>query len=194
VVQSVLQTTLLPEPLLQTIITQAAGYPFFLEELTWTVMEQCPHLAMPGIPDTIQAVLAARIDHLPSEEKRLLQIAAVIGTEVAVPLLQAVAELPAEVLHQALRHLQTTDFLYETCLLPELVYTFKHALTHEVAYRSLWHERQCALHTRIVEVIETLYRERITEQGERLAHHALQGEVWDKAVAYCWQAGGKALA
>jgi tetratricopeptide (TPR) repeat protein len=117
------------------------------------------------------------------------------GQEVVKkPFLQAIAEVPAKVLHQALRHLQATDFLYETSLFPELVYTFKHALTHEVAYRSLLHERQCVLHTRIVEVIETLYHERITEQGERLAHHALRGEVWDKAVAYCWQAGEKALA
>jgi hypothetical protein len=96
VVQSVLQTTLLPEPLLQTIVTKAAGNPFFLEELTWAVMEQRPLSAVPGIPDTIQAVLAARIDRLPPEEKRLLQTAAVIGTEVAIPLLQAIAELPGE--------------------------------------------------------------------------------------------------
>ena len=89
VVQSVLQTTALPEPLLQAIVTQAAGNPFFLEELTWAVMEQSPHPAVPVIPDTIQAVLAARIDRLPPDEKRLLQTAAVIGTEMAVPLLQA---------------------------------------------------------------------------------------------------------
>jgi predicted ATPase len=128
---------------------------------------------MPGIPDTIRAVLATRIDRLPAEEKRLLQTAAVIGTEVAVPLLQAITELPAEALHRALRHLQAADFLYETRLVPELVYTFKHVLTHEVAYRSLLYERQCALHARIVELLETLYHERIAEQVERLAHHAL---------------------
>jgi len=64
----------------------------------------------------------------------------------------------------------------------------------EVVYRSLLHERQCTLHTRIVEMLETLYHERMTEQVERLAHHALRGEVWDKAVTYCWQAGEKAMA
>jgi class 3 adenylate cyclase/tetratricopeptide (TPR) repeat protein len=194
VVQSVLQSTLLPEPLLQTIVTKAAGNPFFLEELAWAVIEQSPHPAVPGIPDTIQAVLAARIDRLPPAEKRLLQTAAVIGTEVAVPLLQAIAELPVEALHRGLAHLQAAEFLYETRLFPELVYTFKHALTHEVAYGSLLQERRRALHARIVEALETLYPARLAEQVERLAHHALRGEVWDKALMYCQQAGEKAMA
>jgi tetratricopeptide (TPR) repeat protein len=139
-------------------------------------------------------VLAARIDHLPPVQKHLLQTAAVIGTEVAVPLLQAIAELPAEAVSQGLGHLQAAEFLYETRLFPEWVYTFKHALTHEVAYRSLLHERQRALHSRIVVVLETLYHARLAEQVERLAHHALQGEVWDKALFYYRQAGDRAMA
>ena len=157
VVQAVLQSTPLPEALLQTIITKAAGNPFFLEELAWAVREQRSHPAALGLPDTVQSVLAARLDHLPPVEKRLLQTAAVIGTEVAVPLLQAIAELPAEAVSQGLVHLQAAEFLYETRLFPEWVYTFKHALTHEVAYRSMLHERQRALHSRIVAVLETLY-------------------------------------
>jgi class 3 adenylate cyclase/tetratricopeptide (TPR) repeat protein len=195
VVQSVLQTTTVSTPLLQTILTRAAGNPFFLEELTWAVLEeQRTHAAMPGIPETIQAVLAARIDRLPPVEKRLLQTAAVIGTEVAMPLLQTMAELPGETLHQALAHLQSADFLYETRLFPEPVYTFKHALTHEVAYGSLLHERRRVLHTRVVAGLETQYSERLIEQVEHLAHHALRGEVWDKARTYCRQAGEKAMA
>jgi class 3 adenylate cyclase/tetratricopeptide (TPR) repeat protein len=194
VVQSVLQTTPFPEPLLQTIITHAAGNPFFLEELTWAAMGQSPSPAALGMPDTIQAVLAARMDRLPPEEKRLLQTAAVIGTDVAVPLLQAMSEMPTEALPRALMHLQTADFLYETRLFPELIYTFKHALTHEVAYRSLLYERRRALHAGLVEVLETLYHERLAERVERLAHHALLGEAWHKAVTYCWQAGDKAMA
>ena len=194
VVQSVLQTTTLPEPLLQTIVTQAAGNPFFLEELTWAVMEQSPHPAVPVIPDTIQAVLTARIDRLPPAERRLLQTAAVIGTEIAVPLLLAIAELPVETVRSSLTHLQAAEFLYETRLFPELVYTFKHALTHEVAYGCLLRERRRTLHARIVEVLETRWPDRIAEQIERLAHHALRGEVWAKAMAYCQQAGEKAMA
>ena len=142
----------------------------------------------------MQAVLAARIDRLPPEEKRLLQTAAVIGTEVPFALLQAIAELPEEALQRGLAHLQAAEFLYETRLFPEHEYTFKHALTHEVAYGSLLQERRRALHARIVEALEALAGDRVAEQVERLAHHALRGEVWDKALAYCRQAGEKAMA
>src|SRR5207253_6792814 len=131
---------------------------------------------------TVQAVLAARIDRLPPEEKRLLQTAAIIGTEVPSPLLQAIAEVPEGTLHRGLAHLQAAEFLYETRLFPEREYTFKHALTHEVAYRSLLHERRRALHTQIVEALETLAGDRLADQVERLADHAVRGEVWNKAL------------
>ena len=110
------------------------------------------------------------------------------------PLLQAIAELPEEGLHSGLTHLQAAEFLYETRLFPEREYIFKHALTHEVAYGSLLQERRRALHGRIVEAIERLYPDRLAEQVEGLAHHALRGEVWDKALLYSRQAGAKAVA
>jgi tetratricopeptide (TPR) repeat protein len=144
------------------------------------------------VPATVQAVLAARIDRLPPEEKRLLQTAAVIGHEVPLPLLRTIAELPEEELHRGMAHLQAAEFLYETRLFPEQEYTFKHALTHEVAYGSLLLERRRGLHARLVEALEALAPERIAEQVERLAHHALRGEVWAKAVTYCQQAGARA--
>ena len=144
------------------------------------------------MPATVQAVLAARIDRLPPEEKQLLQSAAVIGKDVPFSLLQAITELSDEELRRGLTHLQAAEFLYETSLFPDLEYTFKHALTHEVAYGSLLHERQRALHARIVEAIETLYPDRLIEQVERLAHHAARGEVWAKALTYLRQAGTKA--
>jgi tetratricopeptide (TPR) repeat protein len=142
----------------------------------------------------VQAVLAARIDRLPAEAKRLLQTAAVLGTEVPLPLLQAIAELPEAVLQRHLTSLQSAEFLYETRLFPEHEYTFKHALTHEVAYSSLLLERRRVLHARIVEALEALAGDRVDEQVERLAHHALRGEVWDKVLAYGRQAGEKAMA
>ena len=198
-------------PLKQLLIDRTEGNPFFLEESVRALFEQgllvhpaggasgqSPLLTKPltefRLPATVQAVLAARIDRLPSEEKRLLQTAAVIGTEVPFPLLQAIAELPEEALRMDLAHLQGAEFLYETSLFPELEYTFKHALTHEVAYGSLLQGRRRSLHARIVEAIEQLYPEHLAEQVERLAHHAFQGEIWDKAVAYLRQAGAKALA
>jgi predicted ATPase len=111
-----------------------------------------------------------------------------------LPLVRAIAELPEDALHRVLAHLQAAEFLYETRLFPEHAYTFKHALTHEVAYGSLLLERRRALHARIVEAIEGLSPDRLAEQVERLAHHALRGEVWAKALAYCRQAGEKARA
>ena len=193
-------------PLKRLLIERTEGNPFFLEESVRALVETgvlvgergAYRLAKPleslQVPATVQAVLAARIDRLPPEEKRLLQTAAVIGTEVPFALLQAIVELSEEELRRGLGHLQAAEFLYETSLFPELEYTFKHALTHEVAYGSLLQERRRALHARIVAASERLYADRLTEQAERLAQHAFRGEVWDKAVAYCRQAGTKALA
>ena len=102
---------------------------------------------------------------------------------------QAIAEAPEESLQRSLAQLQAAEFLYETRLFPEHEYTLKHALTHEVAYGSLLLERRRVLHARIVPALEALAGDRVAEQVERLAHHALRGEVWDKALAYCRQAG-----
>src|SRR5206468_1615749 len=119
--------------------------------------------------------------------------AAVIGTDVPVPLLQTIAESPEAALQRALAHLQAAEFLSETRLVPERSYTFKHALTHKVAYGSFLLERRRALHARIVEALEALYPDRRAEQVERLAHHALRGKVWDKAVNYGQQTGARAF-
>ena len=146
------------------------------------------------MPATVQAVLAARIDRLPPEEKRLLQTAAVIGTEVPLPLLQAIAELPEERCIVASRTSRRPSSSTRRASFPSCEYTFKHALTHEVAYGSLLQERRRVLHARIVEALEALAGDRLAEQVERLAHHALRGEVWDKALVYCRQAGEKAMA
>jgi class 3 adenylate cyclase/tetratricopeptide (TPR) repeat protein len=193
-------------PLTPLLIARTQGNPFFLEESVRTLVETGVLVGERGayrpfksldslqVPATVQAMLAARIDRLPPEEKRLLQTAAVIGTEVPMPLLQAIAELPEVALHRGLVHLQAAEFLYETRLFPELEYTFKHALTHEVAYGSLLQERRRVLHAGIVEALEALAGEQVAEQVERLAHHALRGEVWAKALAYCRQAGQKAMA
>ena len=193
-------------PLRRLLIERTGGNPFFLEESVRTLVETQMLAGARGayrltqdiktmqVPGTVQAILAARIDRLPPEDKRLLQTAAVIGTEVPLPLLQAIADMPEEVLHRGLMHLQAAEFLYEIRLFPELEYTFKHALTHEVAYGSLLQERRRTLHTRIVENLEALYPDRLAEQVERLAHHAFRGEVWDKALTYFRQAGAKAVA
>jgi predicted ATPase len=175
--------------------------PFFLEESVRTLVETGVLAGEPGayrlarpldslqVPATVQAVLAARIDRLPAEAKRLLQTGAVLGTDVPFALLRAIADMPEEALHRGLTYLQAAEFLYETRLFPDPEYTFKHALTHEVAYNSLLLERRRGLHARLVEALEALAPEWGGEQVDRLAHHALRGEVWAKAVTYCQQAG-----
>jgi predicted ATPase len=194
------------ESLKQHLIEWTQGNPFFLEESVRALVETQGLVGAPGayrlvhalptiqVPATVQAILAARMDRLPQDEKRLLQTAAVIGIEVSWALLQSIAEMPAAVLYRGLTHLQAAEFLYETHLFPEQVYTFKHALTHEVAYGSLLLERRRVLHAHIVEALEGLAGDRVAEQVDRLAHHALRGEVWEKALVYCRQAGEKALA
>jgi tetratricopeptide (TPR) repeat protein len=191
-------------PLKQLLIARTEGNPFFLEESVRTLVETGVLVSAPGadrlaqalptiqVPATVQAVLAARIDRLPPEDKRLLQTAAVIGTEVPLVLLQAIAEPPEDVLQRGLAHLQAAEFLYETRLFPEHAYTFKHALTHEVAYGSLLQERRRLLHARIVDALEQRHADRLAEQVEPLALHAFRGAVWDKAVTYGQQAGARA--
>ncbi len=147
------------------------------------------------VPATVQAILAARIDRLPSEAKSLLQSASVVGKDVPFAhFCRPIAELPEEALRQQLAHLQAAEFLYETSLFPDLEYTFKHALTHEVAYGSVLNERRRALHARIVEAIETLHPDRPERACRAAGAAALRGEVWTKAVTYLRQAAAKAVA
>jgi class 3 adenylate cyclase/tetratricopeptide (TPR) repeat protein len=190
----------------QTLIDRTEGNPFFLEECVRTLVETRALTGEAGayrlgrevqaiqMPATVQAVLAARVDRLPIEARRLLQAAAVIGMDVPLNLLHAIMDLTEEALRRGLGHLQAAEFLYEVSLFPTVEYTFKHALTQDVAYSTLLQERRRQLHARIVEAIERLHADRLAEHVERLAHHALRGEVWDKAVTYLRQAGAKAAA
>jgi len=193
-------------PLKALLIARTAGNPLFLEESVRTLVETRAlagtrgsyRLAQPveaiQVPATVQSILASRIDRLPLDEKRLLQSAAVIGKDIPFGLLHGIAGLSEEELRRGLAHLQAAEFLYEASLFPDLEYTFKHALTHDVAYGSLLQDRRRELHAQVVETVEALYADRLTEQIERLAHHAFRGEVWAKAVSYLRQAAAKAQA
>jgi tetratricopeptide (TPR) repeat protein len=192
------------DALKRTLIARTEGNPLFLEESVQALVETKALVGERGayrlahddpavhVPTTVEAILAARIDRLSPELKRLLQAAAVIGKDVPFALLLSVADPGEEELRRGLGDLQAAELLYETRLFPDLEYSFKHALTHEVTYGGLLHERRRDLHARLVGAIETLHRDRLGEQVERLAHHALRGEVWDKAVPYLRQAGLKA--
>jgi predicted ATPase len=193
------------DPLRRLLIERTEGNPFFVEESVRALVETGALVGERGayrlaravrtlqIPATAQAILAARIDRLSPEHKRLLQAASVIGKDVRFTLLQAVADEREDALRRGLAELQASEFLYETRLFPDVEYTFKHALTHEVTYGTLLQDRRRALHTRIVAAIEQLYADRLGEQVELLAHHAVGGEVWEKAVVYLREAGTKAF-
>jgi predicted ATPase len=142
----------------------------------------------------VKALLAARIDRLSPEDKAVLQAASVIGTDVPFEVLEAIADRAPEQLRRRLAMLQAAEFLYEIKIFPDLEYTFKHALTHEVAYGTLLQERRKALHARIFGAIEGCYPDRLIEHVDRLAHHAVRGELWEPAVTYLRQAGAKASA
>src|SRR5262245_28068902 len=189
------------DPLCALLIQRTEGNPFFLEESIRALVETgvlagergAYRLARPletmQMPATVQAVLAARIDRLAQEDKRLLQTASVVGMDVAMSLLEAVSGLPEEALRAGLARLQSAELLYESRLFPDVAYTFKHALTHEVAYGSLLSQRRRALHGQILEALERLYPDRSTEQADARALHAFRGEVWGKALTYLRQAG-----
>ncbi|HVH91185.1 MAG TPA: hypothetical protein VM783_07355, partial [Candidatus Acidoferrum sp.] len=191
-------------PLKELVIRRTEGNPFFAEESVRSLVEAGVLFGEKGsyrpglrideirIPSTVQNVVADRIDRLPAEEKHLLQTAAVIGVVVPARLLQAVTELPKGDLQTYLAHLQAGEFLYESNLFPELEYTFKHALTNEVAYGALIHERKVFLHARIVTAFENIVGSNLQDHIETISQHAYRGELWEKAVAYSWRSGEKA--
>ena len=186
----------------QLLVNQ--GNPFFLEETVRTLVETKAiegtsgsyRLARPieaiQVPSTVQVILASRIDRLSLEDKHLLQIAAVIGRRVPFSLLRAVADLPDEALRGGLDRLQAAEFVFETGLFPDLEHSFKHAITQEAAYGSILQDRRRKLHAQIASSIEALHHNRLDEQIELLAHHALRGELREKAVSYLFQSGVKA--
>jgi class 3 adenylate cyclase/tetratricopeptide (TPR) repeat protein len=206
-----LLTTLLGEdpsvaPLRGLLTTRTEGNPLFLEESVRTLVETGTlvgergdyRLAKPAetiqVPATVQAILAARIDRLPAEHKRLLQAASVVGKDVPFALLREIAGLDDDTLRAGLAQLQAAEFLYETSLFPDVEYTFKHALTHDVAYSSLLGERRRQLHGAIVDAMERMHPDRLAEQVDVVAHHATHSAARDRAVRYLRQAGAKAVA
>ncbi len=193
-------------PLKRLLIERTEGNPFFLEESIRALIETGVVTGERGryrltaaigtveLPSTVHAVLAARIDRLPTRERQLLSTAAVIGKVVPFALLKAICDQDEEELRHTLSNLRLKEFLYETALYPELEYTFRHALTQEVSYRNLLKEQRQNLHARIVKAIERIYGDRLNEQVEKLAHHAVLAEQWLQSVEYLRRAGDKSAA
>ena len=192
VVRSVLPHAGLGDPLAKLILDKAEGNPFFLEELARAVDEQ--GLAQPGltVPDTVHGVLAARIDRLPDQPKRLLQIASVLGREFALRLLAAVwdGDPPKAYLSELTRQ----EFLYERSGTEETTFVFKHALTQDVALASILAPRRREVHARAATALPALYPDRLAEVEPLLAHHYFHAEAWASACEHASRAAESARA
>ena len=185
------------------LITRTHGNPLFLEEAVRDLVETGVLAGERGayrlagdakirLSGTVQSILAARIDRLPPEAKQLLQRAAVIGQEVPLAILEKVADRSVEEIRARLAELQAAEMLYEAQLLPDTVYVFKHALTHEVASSSLLRETRRNLHRRVGEALEATYPDRLAELAEALTDHFERGLAWPQAARYALDAAEKA--
>jgi class 3 adenylate cyclase/tetratricopeptide (TPR) repeat protein len=203
--EDILKSSGLPRALVELIAQKAEGNPFFVEEVVRSLRETGAiepsggRLVLAGpvdqihVPDTVQDVIAARIDRLADDPKRALQVASVIGREFTRRLLGRLSEIRGDP-DAVLRELAAIELIREKALFPEMAYMFTHALTHDVAYASLLVQRRRELHRLIGLEIEEVYAERIAEHYEVLAHHFSRAETWDKALHYLLKAAEKTAA
>src|SRR5271167_4235429 len=193
------------QSLKRLIIEKTEGNPFFMEEMVRALIEQgvlirngAIRLTKPlteiRIPPTVHGILASRINALPAFEKGLLQTLAVIGKDFPLNLVRHLTASPDDRLEPMLKGLQAAELIYERPALGEAEYTFKHALTQEVAYNSVLMERRRLLHERTGEAIEALFKERIDDHLAELAHHYSRTANTRKAVEYLSRAGSQAAA
>jgi predicted ATPase/class 3 adenylate cyclase len=190
----------------RTLEQHTDGNPLFLEETVHALVDSNVLAGVTGryrrtaaapevrVPASVQAVLAARIDRLPADAKRVLQCAAVIGRQVPRDLLVGVTELPTEDVERIVGQLRAASFFDESRRLPSPADVFRHALTHEVAYGSQLHERRRGLHERVLSVLEQSPGPDTVERADQLAHHAVRAEAWRSAVPYLRRAAALAVA
>jgi tetratricopeptide (TPR) repeat protein len=202
-IQAILEGGQAVPELSELILNRAAGNPLFMEEFTHALLENgsiqrkdrkyllVKEVSEIQVPDTIQGIIAARMDRLEDDLKKTMQVASVVGRDFAFRILQTITGMREE-LKSYLLNLQGLEFIYEKRLFPELEYVFKHALTQEVAYNSLLQKRRKEIHEKIGRAIEELYAERIEEFYEMLAYHYSKGENSEKAYQYLKLSGIKA--
>ena len=189
VVRSILPD-LLPDSLTQVILDRADGNPFFLQELSRTIVEHRELDAPPPIPDTVQSVLSARIDRLPQEAKQVLQAASVVQGDLSLPMLEALTECSPVSLQENLHHLQATEFLIASYATPKPAYRFRHILTREVAYHALLSRSRQQYHLRVAMFLREQMAEWVERHPEVLAHHETAAGRSPEAIA-AWQAAGR---
>lgn len=194
------------DKLIQTVCERSGGNPFFLEELVQSLREtgaltQSTQDSRSSftqttwtLPPTIQGVLASRLDRLPPTAKNLLQTVAVIGRETSLTLLAQVSDLTEAERASALQILQARELLYESALEPESRYSFKHALTQEVAYHGLLQDQRMRQHERVGDAIEALFTDKLPEHAGLLTYHYSRSANTVKALHYSQLAGRQASA
>jgi class 3 adenylate cyclase/tetratricopeptide (TPR) repeat protein len=194
-----------PDQVMQQIVEKTDGVPLFVEEITKSLLESGQLRAIDGhyeltgslstfaIPATLQDSLMARLDRLMTA-KVIAQLGATLGRQFSYALLQAVAQLNERTLHEELHRLIEAEIVYQRGLPPHSTYVFKHALIQNAAYESLLRSTRQQYHQRIAQVLEIRFPELVEGQPELLAHHALGGGMWEKAVSYFQQAGAQATA
>jgi class 3 adenylate cyclase/tetratricopeptide (TPR) repeat protein len=189
VVHALLPDLTADDTLVRMILDKAEGNPFFLEELVYAVGEA--GAGPVRVPDSVQGVLAARIDRLPETAKHALQTASVLGREFPERLLRAIADEPDR-LDADLRDLTRLEFLHERPDADERTYVFKHALTQDVAHATLVTPRRRALHRRAADALAAIYAERVADMAPVLAHHYLEAQAWAEAVPHARRAAAMA--
>jgi len=192
------------DPLKRMIIERTEGNPFFIEEMVQVLFDEgalerngavkvARSLAQLRLPPTVHGILAARIDRLPNEQKELLQTLAVMGRESRLALIRKVVSPAGEELERMRSALQAGEFIYEKPAAADVEYTFKHALTQEVAYNSLLIERRKLLHERTGEALESLFGQQLDDHLSELAHHYSHSDNLNKGVEYLERAGEQAM-
>jgi tetratricopeptide (TPR) repeat protein len=179
----------LPADLLEPVMRKAEGNPLFIEEVTKALAAGATDAS--AVPNSLQDVILARIDRLEHDSREALQLASVIGREFTVRLLDRISDLKSE-LEGVLGELKMLELIYEKTFFPELAYMFKHALTHDVAYSTLLHERRRALHRVVALAVEELYQDRLVEHYETLAYHYEEAQDWPQALEYLVRSAEKA--
>ena len=202
-VRSILDDGDIASEVTRLILDKSAGNPLYIEEFTRSLLESGVILKRDGeytlnpespaihVPDSLQGLIASRIDRLEETIKKTVQVASVIGKDFAYRILQVITGMHEE-LRSSLLNLQGMEFIYKKTLFPELEYIFKHALTQEVAYNSLLVARRKELHRKIGEAMQDTYGERVNEYSGIISEHFLRGEDWEKAFVYLNKEIGRA--
>lgn len=203
IIKAILGADALPEGLADLIQARTEGNPFFVEETCRAlvevgclpVIEGKARLSQPmdglALPDSLQAVIRARLDRLDADARRSLGLASIIGEEFPLRLLERVAAAQTDLV-RSLDILVDHGQIHKLRIYPDVVYRFNHATTQRVVYDTLLVEQRARLHERVAHAIEELYPERIEEQCEALAYHYSRSMNVQKAVLYLESAGDKA--